>query len=54
MIFKEEHSRMCLRLTKCQTEMLAKLDALQTSGERLEVEQERLVSSAPNVSSAHP
>ena len=36
--FKEEHSRMCSMLTKYQTEIEAKLDALQASGERLEVE----------------
>ena len=51
---KEEHSRLCLMVNKYQKEMKAKLDTLQSSEKRLEVEQRRLVSSAPNVSSAPP
>ena len=52
--FREEHSRMCLIVNKYQAEMKTKLDALQTFGERLEVEQKMLVSGVPNVSNPQP
>ena len=48
--FREEHTRLCLIVSKYQTDMRTQLGALQASGERLEAEQKRLVSNVPSVS----
>ena len=52
--FREEHTRLCLIISKYQTDMRMQLGALQTSGERLEAEQKRLVSNVPSVSNPQP
>ena len=46
--FREEHTRLCLIVSKYQTDMRMQLGALQTSGERLEAGQKRLGSNVPS------
>ena len=46
--FREEHTRLCLIVSKYQTDMRMQLGALQTSGERLGAEQKRLGSNVPS------
>ena len=53
-VFREEHTRLCLIVSKYQTDMRKQLGALQASGERLEAEQKKLVSNAPSVSNPQP
>ena len=52
--FREEYTRLCLIVSKYQTDMRMQLSALQTSGERLEAEQKKLVSNVPSVSNPQP
>ena len=52
--FREEHTRLCLIVSKYQTDMRMQLGALQTSGERLEAEQKRLGSNVPSGSNPQP
>ena len=52
--FREEHTRLCLIVSKYQTDMRRQLGALQDSGERLESEQKKLVSSVPSTSNPRP
>ena len=52
--FREEHTRLCLIVSKYQTDMRMQLGALQTSGERLEAEQKKLGSNVPSGSNPQP
>ena len=52
--FREEHTRLCLIVSKYQTDMRMQLGALQTSGERLGAEQKRLGSNVPSGSNPQP
>ena len=52
--FREEHTRLCLIVSKYQTDMRMQLGALQSSGERLEAEQKKLDPTAPSVSNPQP
>ena len=52
--FREEHTRLCLIVSKYQTDTRMQLGALQTSGERLEAEQKKLGSNVPSVSNPQP
>ena len=52
--FREEHTRLCLIISKYQTDMRMQLGALQTSGKQLEAEQKQLVSKVPSVSNPQP
>ena len=52
--FKEENRRVSLIVSKYQTEMKKKLDALQAFGEPLEVEQKSLVANIPSASNLKP
>ena len=52
--FREEHTRLCLIVSKYQTDMRKQLGALQASGERLEAEQKRLAFDVPSASNPQP
>ena len=52
--FKEENTWVSLIVSKHRMEMKIKLDALQVSRERLEVEQKRLIADIPSAFKLNP
>lgn len=53
-VLKEENRKASLIISRYQTEMKTKLDALQASGERLEIQHKRLIVDIPSASNSQP